>query len=455
VPYCETHEFYGELVSLLVALSDGAQPTSASATRLVRLLDRWDSIACPEAGCTPNRCPYAQPKAWVASRGYACLYELIAELDQSTEIRKLPQKDGASQPSPASNGRPYPTLDPVRAAPTESESGESTTQPRLLDRVRQRIRVKGYSPATESAYVYWIKRFIFFHHKQHPELMGVDEVEEFLTHLAEREHVSSSTQNQAMSALLFLYKVVLQTPLEERIHAARAKRYQHIPTVLSVDEVRLLFEQLSGTSRLMAQLTYGAGLRLLEVHRLRVCDIDFAAKRVHVRDGKGSKDRSTLLPSSLIADLRSHLARVSALHTEDLMLGYGNSVLPRAYHLKSKGASRQFRWQFVFPATRLFHDPKTGLSGRWHVNESVLQRAVHKAADQAKIHKRVNVHTLRHSFATHLLQDGYDIRIIQTLLGHTNVNTTMIYAHIADNLGLSTRSPFDRLNAKAGNPLNV
>jgi integron integrase len=455
VSYCEAHEFYDELGSLLVGLSNGVRPTSASAARLVGLLDKWDSIVCPEAGCTPHRCPYAQPADWVASHGYACLSELIAELDQSKELRKLPTKHDISQASFASSRSSCQPLDRVNAPPAELGSGEFTTKPRLLDRVRQCIHIKGYSPATESAYVYWIKRFIFFHHKQHPALMGVDEVQEFLTNLAEQEHVSSSTQNQAMSALLFLYKAVLRTPLEERIQASRAKRYQHIPTVLSVDEVRLLFEQLNGTSRLMAQLTYGSGLRLLEVHRLRVCDIDFAAKRVHVRDSKGRKDRSTLLPSSLIPDLRSHLARVSALHTEDLMLGYGNSVLPRAYHLKSKTASRQFRWQFVFPATRLFHDLETGLSGRWHVNESVLQRAVHRAADQAKIHRRVSVHTLRHSFATHLLQDGYDIRIIQTLLGHTNVNTTMIYAHIADNLGLSTRSPFDRMNGKAGDPINV
>ena len=284
--------------------------------------------------------------------------------------------------------------------------------------------------------------------------MGVDEVEMFLTHLAEMEHVSSSTQNQAMSALLFLYEFVLLAPLEERIQAARAKRYQRIPTVLSVNEVRWLLEHVKGTARLMAQLTYGAGLRLLEVHRLRVCDLDFHAKRVHVRDGKGRKDRSTLLPEALIPALREHLDRVSALHTEDLMLGFGNSVLPRAYHLKNKGASKQFRWQFVFPASRIFHDKVTGLSGRWHVNVSVLQRAIHKAADLAKIHRRVSVHTLRHSLATHLQQDGYDIRIIQTLLGHANLNTTMIYAHIADNLGLSTRSPFDRMSGISGTPVD-
>ena len=249
-----------------------------------------------------------------------------------------------------------------------------------------------------------------------------------------------------MSALIFLYKAVLRAPLEERVQAARAKQYQHIPTVLSVDEVRRLLEHLEGTAQLMAQLTYGAGLRLLEVHRLRVCDLDFEAKRVHVRDGKGRKDRSTLLPAALVSPLRNHLAQVSALHTEDLLLGYGFSVLPRAYYLKNKGASSQFRWQFVFPATKLFHDLKTGLSGRWHISEKVLQTAVRKAADSAEIHRRVTVHTLRHSFATHLLQDGYDIRVIQSLLGHTNVNTTMIYAHIADNLGLSTRSPFDRMS---------
>lgn len=331
----------------------------------------------------------------------------------------------------------------------EDHHVEVNREPRLLDRVRACINVKGYSPSTGNAYVFWTKKYILFHHKRHPKVMGVTEVEAFLTHLAANEKVSPSTQNQAMSALLFLYKEVLQIPLTERIESLRAKRYKRIPTVLSISEVQRLLNQLKGTTKLMAQLTYGAGLRLMEVHTLRVGDIDFDALRIHVRDGKGRKDRSTLLPKSLVPSLRTHLNRVSVLHTEDLLLGKGRSILPDAYFLKSSNASSQFRWQFAFPSMKLFHDQRTGVSGRWHVNSSVLQKAVRDAVLQAKIHRHASVHTLRHSFATHLLQDGYDIRIIQSLLGHSNVNTTMIYAHIVDNLELTTSSPLDKILANS------
>lgn len=329
----------------------------------------------------------------------------------------------------------------------ESASGAIRPDPpRLLDLVRDTVRRRGYSASTEESYTNWVKRYVLFHSKRHPREMGAEHVQSFLSHLARRERVASSTQNQAFSALLFLYKHVLKAPLSDEIKSERAKVYKHDPTVLTAAEVRRLFEQMSGTPRLMAQLTYGAGLRAMELHSLRVGDLDFESKRIHVRDSKGHKDRSTLMPSALVEPLRSHLDRVSVLHTEDLMLGYGLCVLPRAYHLKSPHASKHFRWQFVFPSSRLFHDERTGLSGRWHVGTDALQKAIRRATDQAGIHRRVTVHTLCHSFATHLLQNGCDIRVIQTLLGHANVNTTMIYAHIADNLGLSAVSPLDRLS---------
>jgi integron integrase len=336
---------------------------------------------------------------------------------------------------------------------------ETRSPPKLLDRVRQCVQLKGYASATEDAYHYWVRRFILFHRKRHPETMGPPEVEQFLTHLAESEHLSASSQNQALSALLcsallFLYKHVLHLPLSESIASARAKGYKPLPVVLSIGETRRLLDELKGTTRLMAELAYGAGLRLMEVHRLRVGHVDFESNRLQVIDSKGRKDRTTILPISLIEPLQRHLLAVRQLHIDDLNSGFGSAVLPRAYYRKSKTASRQFKWQFVFPASGLFEDQKSGNSGRWHIHSGVLQRAVRLAADRADIRKRVTVHALRHSFATHMLQQGTDIRTIQVLLGHNHVNTTMIYAHVVDNLRLSSRSPLDLLleksNALAG-----
>ena len=258
------------------------------------------------------------------------------------------------------------------------------------------------------------------------------------------EYVAAATQNQALSALLFLYKHVLKSPLDQRLRPARAKQYRHLPTVLSVEEVRRLFCQMSGIKRLMAELTYGAGLRLLEVHRIRVGHIDFEAKRIQILDGKGRKDRYTLLPEDLIRPLSKQLAIVAAIHSDDLLKGLGRAVLPRAFFRKSSEASRQLRWQFVFPSKVTFHDPRSGNSGRWHTNPKGLTIEVSRAAERAGLTKRVTVHTLRHSFATHMLHDGCDIRTLQTILGHTHVNTTMIYAHINDNFSLQVRSPFDK-----------
>lgn len=318
-----------------------------------------------------------------------------------------------------------------------------TRQPRLLERLASKIRLKGYSRSTEKNYVYWVKRYILYHGKRHPDDMGATEVEAFLSFLVSREQASASTQNQALSALLFLYKHALDKPLGLVSSGMRAKRYDYIPTVLNVAEVQNLFNHLSGTVRLMAELTYGAGLRVSETLGLRVQDLDFHNKRILVRDGKGRKDRFTLLPVSLIAPLQQHLVMVKALHVKDLASGYGASVLPRAYAKRRFHARKDFIWQFVFPSRALFHDKKSGVTGRWHVHKSTLQKAIQQASKGAGIQKRVSVHTLRHSFATHLLQSGCDVRRIQALLGHTHINTTMIYAHIMDGQQLGVTSPLD------------
>ncbi|GAB3387839.1 integron integrase [Lysobacter fragariae] len=319
----------------------------------------------------------------------------------------------------------------------------ATPEPRLLDRVRNKIRLKGYSRATEDAYCHWVRQYVLFHEKRHPDGMGDKEVEQFLSHLAARRHASPSTQNQALSALLFLYKSVLGQPIETPIKALRAKKYACIPSVLSVEETRRLLSAMSGVTKLMAELTYGAGLRISETHSLRVQDLDFGSLRIIVRDGKGRKDRFTLLPAGLVAPLQAHLLKVKELHASDLVRGYGASVVPWAYARRRPNASKDFLWQFVFPSSNLFHDAETGISGRWHLNPGTLQKAVQVAARLAGINKRVSVHTLRHSFATHVLQGGCDVRRIQALLGHSRINTTMIYAHILDAHQLSVVSPLD------------
>lgn len=325
-------------------------------------------------------------------------------------------------------------------------------QPKLLDKVRFTIQRKGYARTTEDVYHYWIKRYILFHGKRHPDQMGRPEIEDFLTHLAVDRLVSSSAQNQAFSAILFLYEQVLDLPIKEKINAFRAKKYDHLRTCLSVSEISRLLGQMSGVPKLMAQLTYGAGLRVSETHRLRVQDLDFDARQIHVRDGKGRKDRLTLLPDCLIPALHSQLLRVKKTHIDDLALGFGSSVMPGAYAVRMPHASKQFRWQFVFPSPGLFHDKKTGISGRWHINMSVLQRAVSEAGLAAEIHKRTTVHTLRHSFATHLLRGGSDVRTIQSLLGHSDLNTTMIYTHLVDGQRLATVSPLEQVLAQDERP---
>lgn len=318
-------------------------------------------------------------------------------------------------------------------------------KPKLLDRVRQRIRARHYSRRTEQAYVHWIKRYIFFHDKRHPADMGAAEVTGFLTSLAVRSHVAASTQNQALNALLFLYRDVLEVELPWLDGLVRAKRPEHLPIVLTREEVEAVIDALDGVPRLMALLLYGAGLRLLECCRLRAQDVDFATNQVTIREGKGGKDRMTMLPTAVKAALLRHLERVQNRHAADLAHGAGWVELPWALARKYPNAGREWRWQWVFPATRFYVDRTTGERRRHHLHESVVQRAVREAVLKAGIVKRATCHTLRHSFATHLLEDGYDIRTVQELLGHRDVSTTMIYTHVLNRGPAAVRSPADRM----------
>lgn len=320
-----------------------------------------------------------------------------------------------------------------------------TNPPKLLDQVQAVLRAKHYSIRTERVYLDWIKRYILFHGKAHPAQMGAAEVEAFLSHLAVAGNVSASTQNQAKSALLFLYREVLALELPWLENVTRAKTPQRLPVVLTVSEVRSVLSRLDGTLWLMASLLYGGGLRLMECVRLRVKDVDFEMRQVTVREGKGFKDRVTMLPESLIAPLQAHLARVKTLHDEDLAQGYGAVYLPYALEKKYPNAAKEWGWQHVFPARGLSVDPRSGVTRRHHVDEKSLQRAVRRAAQQAGIAKPVTPHTLRHSFATHLLQSGYDIRTVQELLGHKDVQTTMIYTHVLNRGGRGVQSPLDIL----------
>jgi integron integrase len=313
---------------------------------------------------------------------------------------------------------------------------------KLLDQVRDAIRLKHYSIRTEQAYVNWIKRYIHFHNVRHPADMGAPEVQAFLTHLAVEGNVAASTQNQALSALLFLYNVVLHQDLGP-IDAMRAKKPKRLPSVLTKEEVHRVLGHMSGTHLLMAKLLYGSGLRLMECLRLRVKDLDFAQCQILVRDGKGEKDRVTILPESVVVPLQDHLRIVKRTHEEDLAKGYGAAYLPYALERKDPNAEREWIWQYVFPANRLSVDPRSGIVRRHHVHESSLQKAVRAAARATGIPKRISPHTFRHSFATHLLEAHYDIRTVQELLGHKDVKTTMIYTHVLNRGGLAVRSPLD------------
>lgn len=319
----------------------------------------------------------------------------------------------------------------------------SAEPPRLLDQVRAALRRKHYSLRTEEAYVGWIKRYILFHNKRHPQELGVPEVEAFLTDLATQQHVAASTQNQALSALLFLYAEVLQQPLGEPIKAARAQQPRRLPTVLTRAEAQGVLDALDGLHQLMAKLLYGSGLRLMECVRLRVKDVDFARRQICVRQGKGAKDRVTMLPNSMIMPLQEHLRRVKLSYEQDRQAGSAGVYLPDALERKYPDANQEWIWQYVFPSTALSVDPRSGVRRRHHVDPSGLQKAVRRAAQLAQIPRRVTCHTFRHSFATHLLEAGYDIRTVQELLGHSDVRTTMIYTHVLNRGGHGVRSPLD------------
>jgi integron integrase len=317
--------------------------------------------------------------------------------------------------------------------------------PRLMRQVRLAIRARHYSIRTESTYVDWIRRFIRFHGMRHPRELGAREVTAFLSHLAADRDVSSSTQNQAKSAVLFLYRHVLEVkfPWLDEVIAAKARR--RLPVVLTPREVRALLQELSGTAALVASLLYGTGMRLLEGLRLRVKDIEFERRELIVRSGKGGKDRVTVLPENLIAPLQQQLAAAHARHLEDLAAGYGEVWLPDALVLKYPQVSRAWGWQWVFPGATISTDPRSGVRRRHHLNEASVQKAVSLAARRAGIHKPCSPHILRHSFATHLLQAGYDIRTVQELLGHADVSTTMIYTHVLNKGGRGVRSPLDQV----------
>jgi len=315
--------------------------------------------------------------------------------------------------------------------------------PKLLDQVRMAIRARHYSWRTERSYVAWVRRFILFNSKRHPAVMGEREVTAFLSSLAVEGRVSASTQNQALSAILFLYRHVLGVELEWMSGIVKAKRPVRLPTVLTREEVRAVLGELQGVPWLMASLMYGAGLRVLECARLRVKDIDFSRLEVTVRDGKGCKDRLTMLPVSLRDPLMAHLERVRLTHQRDLRRGLGSVELPSAIERKYPRATFEWAWQWVFPATRFYRDPRSGRYRRHHLHETVMQRAMKDAVRTAGVAKPASCHTLRHSFATHLLEAGYDIRTIQELLGHSDVSTTMIYTHVVNRGGQGVRSPLD------------
>ena len=315
--------------------------------------------------------------------------------------------------------------------------------PKLLDRVRHACRVRHYSIRTEEAYHDWCRRYILFHGKRHPQEMGAAEINQFLTHLAVEGQVAASTQNQAFCALMFLYRDVLQVDPGRIVGVVRANRPKRLPVVLSRPEVWGVLDHLAGTNRLLGRLMYGSGLRVLEAVRLRVKDLDFDNGLIVLREGKGSKDRRTIFPEAVRADVTAHLVRVRELHAKDLAAGSGAVYLPNALARKLPNAARQWVWQYVFPSARLSTDPRSGVVRRHHANEDAVTRAVVAAAAAAGVAKRVTSHTLRHSFATHLLEDGYDIRTVQELLGHADVSTTMIYTHVLDRRGRGVRSPLD------------
>ncbi len=323
--------------------------------------------------------------------------------------------------------------------------GEGPQPPRLLGQLREQLRVRHYSLRTEDAYVDWARRFILFHGKRHPRDMGAPEVQTFLSHLAVERHVSPSTQNQAKAALLFLYRHLLKVDMPWLGEVVQAKRQPHLPVVLTPGEVRVLLDQMEGGMALVAQVLYGTGLRLMEGLRLRVKDVEFDRREILVRDGKGGKDRVTMLPDRLVGPLQAHLDKVRALHERDLAEGFGEVFLPDALAEKFAAAPRAWGWQWVFPSGLRSVDPRSGITRRHHLQPESVQKAVRLAARSGELVKPVTPHVLRHSFATHLLAAGHDIRTVQELLGHKDVATTMIYTHVLNRGGRGVLSPLDGL----------
>ncbi len=316
---------------------------------------------------------------------------------------------------------------------------------RLLMQMRQVLRSRHYSRSTEKTYCHWVLRFVQFHNRRHPAEMGEAEINGFLSHLALRAKVSASTQNQALSAILFLYRALLRRKVGNLSDVVRARRPKHLPVVMTKREARAVIGRLEGTVWMIGCLMYGAGLRLRECLRLRVQDVDFGANQIVIRDGKGFKDRITLLPESVKEPLIEHLKAVRALHKEDLSDGYGRVELPYALARKYPNAASEWRWQFVFPQKARWCNTETGRQGRHHLDESIVQKAVRAAVRESELVKRITCHTFRHSFATHLLEDGYDIRTVQELLGHKDVRTTMVYTHVLNKGGMGVKSPMDSL----------
>lgn len=341
---------------------------------------------------------------------------------------------------------PRPLNDPPDANSLSQTRAESVKpEPRLLDRLREAIRTRHYSIRTEDVYVSWARRFIVFHGKRHPKDLGAAEVAAFLSYLATDRQVGPATQNQAKSALLFLYRVVLGIALPWLDEVVVAKENRRLPVVLTPHEARELLQQLGGATGLVASLLYGTGMRLLEGLRLRVKDVGFERREVIVRDGKGGKDRVTVLPENLIAPLQAQIARAKALHDDDLSQGHGDVWLPHALAIKYPQAAKAWGWQWVFPSASRSRDPRSGNQRRHHLHEASVQKAVAAAARRVGLAKPCSPHVLRHSFATHLLQAGYDIRTVQELLGHADVSTTMIYTHVLNRGGRAIRSPYDQM----------
>jgi len=399
-------------------------------------------------------------KDWQLIQIVDSLKILFIEMVKAPWAKEFPWGDWvtAAKTLPSSHATVARDYQPIEAVETESQyfddsdknstlyKSVSTKYPKHIRAFVTQIRLRHYSIRTEQAYLGWFLRYIIFHSMKDPASLCEDHIAQFLEYIVISRKVASSTQSQALSALIFFYKQVLQREMKERIEFTQSKKPRRLPTVLTRDEIKLLFDALENPAqRLMANLLYGCGMRLMECVRLRVLDIDFGYQQILVRNSKGKKDRVVPIPQKLIDNLASKIKTVKILHAEDLEQGFGNVYLPGALSRKYPNAEKEFQWQYIFPSSKLSTDPRSGITRRHHVHENGLQKYIKKAAEQAGVHKRVNCHALRHSFATHLLESGYDIRTVQELLGHADVSTTMIYTHVLNKPGISVISPFDVL----------